>query len=122
MGYQLTLTDTLLLSLGEDRPPPRPSDWEVGRLVLAPEHRSDVGALRHCLHLTLAHIRAHAEVGDLYASCTHVLARLYRRFGFDAIARDVPLAGTDKRYTLIRGSAPAVAASLLPVTDAGRPQ
>jgi hypothetical protein len=87
-------------------------DWEVGRLVLAPEHRSDVDALRHCLYLALGYACSHTRVDHLFATCTHVLSRLYRRFGFTAFARDVPLPGTAKAYTLIRGASGAIAQAL----------
>lgn len=110
MGYGLTLTETLLPELGEAAPPLLPGDWEVGRLVLAPEYRTDVEALRRCLHLALEYAREHTRIDTLYASCTHVLGRLYRRFAFTAFARDVPLRGTPKTYTLIRG----------PLADVGR--
>jgi len=51
-------------------------------------------------------------VDHLFATCTHVLSRLYRRFGFSEVAREVPLPGTSKVYTLIRGTGRAVAAGL----------
>ena len=101
---------------GSEAPPVQAGDWEVGRLVLAPAYRSDVDALRHCLRLSLEHGFASAHVSHLYATCTHVLSRLYRRFGFAEVARNVPLPGTPKVYTIIRGGAKAVAAGL-----AGRP-
>jgi hypothetical protein len=112
MGHQLTLTETLLQQLGPSAPATAPGDWEVGRLVLSSDHRSDVNALRHCLSLSLAYACAHTRVGFLYAPCTHVLSRLYRRFAFSAFARDVPLAGSEKIYTLIRGSATEVSMAL----------
>jgi hypothetical protein len=84
----------------------------VGRLVLAPEYRSDVDALRHCLLLALDYACRHARVDGLFATCTHVLSRLYRRFGFAMFARDVPLPGTEKAYTLIRGASRDVAGAL----------
>ncbi len=111
MGFELTLTDTLLLQL-ESPPALTAGDWEVGRLVLAPEYRSDVDALRCCLFLALDYACAHAPVRNLYASCTHVLSRLYRRFAFSAFAKDVPLLGSGKCYTLIRGAAPEVSSAL----------
>lgn len=112
MGHQLTLTDSLLDQLGSAAPPLEVGDWEVGRLVLAPEHRSDVNALRHCLSLALNYACSHTRINNLYASCTHVLGRLYRRFAFSAFAKDVPLPGADKSYTLIRGDSHAVARAL----------
>lgn len=112
MGHQLTLTDTLLGQLGPHAPVLEPGDWEVGRLVLAPEHRSDVNALRHCLSLALNYSCSHTRINNLYASCTHILGRLYRRFAFTAFARDVPLPGAEKSYTLIRGSSHQVARAL----------
>jgi hypothetical protein len=104
MGHALTLTESLATTLGESAPDIRPGDWEVGRLVLAPSYRTDVDSLRHCLHLALEYARAHAHVSRLFAACTPVLSRLYRRFAFSVYARDVPLAGTPKTYTLIFGA------------------
>ena len=97
------MTETLLEQLGPDAPPLSAGDWEVGRLVLAPAYRSDVEALRHCLHLALEYARENAHVDRLFATCTHVLSRLYRRFAFSAFAREVPLRGTAKVYTMING-------------------
>jgi hypothetical protein len=112
MGYELTLTETLLRQSGHAAPEVEGGDWEVGRLALAPAYRSDVDALRCCLSLALSYACANAPVEVLYASCTHVLSRLYRRFAFTAFAKNVPLAGTDKLYTLIRGGASQVAHAL----------
>ena len=111
-GYQLTLTETLLEQLGPDGPKMGDGDWEVGRLVLAEEYRSDVDALRRCLYLALTYACAHARVDNLFASCTHVLGRLYRRFAFSAFAKDVPLPGTGKTYTLIRGCSAQISQAL----------
>jgi N-acyl-L-homoserine lactone synthetase len=116
LGYQLTLTETLLPQIGPDAPPLHLGDWEVGRLVLASDCRSDVETLRHCLYLALQYACANARVTRLFATCTHVLSRLYRRFGFAVFARDVPLADTEKVYTLIQGASPDVEAAL-----SGRP-
>jgi predicted GNAT family N-acyltransferase len=112
MGHHLTLTERLLEHLGPQGPVPAFGDWEVGRLVLAPEFRSDVDALRRCLFLALTYACANAPVHALYASCTHVLSRLYRRFAFTAFAKDIPLPGTEKVYTLIRGRSPEVSKAL----------
>jgi N-acyl-L-homoserine lactone synthetase len=122
MGRQLTLTETLCGQLGDAAPALSPADWEIGRLVLAPEHRSDVNALGRCLYLALTYSCAHTRVDHYYASCTHVLSRLYRRFEFMAIARDVPLAGTEKVYTLIRGNPSQIAHALEGKLAALRPQ
>jgi predicted GNAT family N-acyltransferase len=114
LGYGLTLTETLMPHAGPEVPVPGAHDWEVGRLVLAPDHRTDVEALRHCLKMALDYASRTTRVDHLYATCTHALSRLYRRFGFSVAAREVPLPGTPKVYTLIRGTAPAVAAGLSP--------
>jgi predicted GNAT family N-acyltransferase len=122
LGRGLTLTEQLFDHLGDTVARPRPGEWEVGRLVLAPEYRSDVNALRHCLHLALDYACSHGRVDALYATCTHALSRLYRRFGFSVVARDVPLIGTGKAYTLIRGASFDVAAALGGLTVQGRTQ
>lgn len=112
MGYGLTLAEKLLADAGMAVPAAEAAEWEVGRLVLAPEFRSDVDALRQCLLLALTYACRYTRVQRLHATCTHVLSRLYRRFGFGVDARDVPLVGTGKTYTLISGSATAVSAGL----------
>lgn len=122
MGRQLTLTEALCAQLGDAAPVLSPADWEIGRLVLAPEHRSDVNALGRCLYLALSHSCAHTRVDHFYAACTHVLSRLYRRFEFAAFARDLPLAGTGKTYTLIRGNPAQIARALEGKLPALRPQ
>jgi N-acyl-L-homoserine lactone synthetase len=104
----MTLVDTLLKQLAEGAPASGKGDWEVGRLVLAPMYRSDLDALRHCLLLALQYACANAQVDRLFAACTHVLSRLYRRFGFTTFAREVPLPGTTKTYSLISGDSTTV--------------
>jgi hypothetical protein len=116
MGLGLTLTEALLPEVGDTAPRVTRGDWEVGRLVLAPEYRADVEALRYCLHLALEYTRRATEVHRLFATCTHVLSRLYRRFAFTSFARDVPLRGTGKTYTMISGAFDDVGSAL-----AGRP-
>lgn len=108
----LTLTETLLAQSDTLLPALPKASWEVGRLVLAPEYRSDPEALTRCLFLSLSYLCRHADAQNLYASCSHVLSRLYRRFGFSAFARDVVLSGTQKSYTLIHGDAPGVLEAL----------
>ena len=81
----MTLTETLLPGAGPDVPPISMGDWEVGRLVLAPAYRTDVEALRHCLRIALEYACAATNVDHLFATCTHVLSRLYRRFGFEVV-------------------------------------
>ena len=118
MGHRLTLTEDLLDQLGPDAPHHDGSRWEVGRLVWSEQYRSDVDALRRCLYLSLDYACHKAQIDNLYASCTHVLGRLYRRFSFAAFASGVPLPGTEKQYTLIHGRAPAVLQSLAPARNA----
>ncbi len=122
MGHDLTLTENLMLQLGASAPPIAPGDWEVGRLVLSADYRSDVNSLRHCLSLSLAYALQQARIGHLYAPCTHVLSRLYRRFAFSAFAKDVSLPGGDKLYTLIRGSATEVSMALSGAQSVAQPQ
>lgn len=112
MGKDMTLIDALLNQLAEPVSATADGDWEVGRLVLTRAFRSDVDTLRHCLHLALAYARTNGHVCRLFAACTHVLSRLYRRFGFTTFAQGVSLSGTDKTYSLISGTAEDVSLGL----------
>ncbi|MDR7093697.1 N-acyl amino acid synthase FeeM domain-containing protein [Hydrogenophaga laconesensis] len=58
------------------------NSWEVGRLIVAPEHRSEE-LLRQCLSLALRELVSRASNAEhLHASCSPLMARLYRRIGF----------------------------------------
>ena len=81
--------------------------WEVGRLVLAPEYRAGPELLRRCLGLTLLHMADRVPVRNIFASCKPVLARLYRRFGYSVLLKDVPGAGGES-YCVIHGMVDAV--------------
>ena len=89
----------------------REESWEVGRLVLAPRYRSGPDALKRCLFLTLVHLIDHTDVENLFASCTPLLSRLYRRFGFNVVVKDASCdaGGT---YHLIHGTVPDVLRAL----------
>lgn len=86
----------------------RDESWEVGRLVLAEEYRAGPELLRRCLALTLLHMVERVPVQNIFASCRPVLARLYRRFGYTVLVRDVAGAAGDEPYSLIHGYAPVV--------------
>ena len=55
--------------------------WEVGRLIVAPAHRG-MATLRACLALALQELIRTSNVQYLHASCSPLMARLHRRFGF----------------------------------------
>jgi hypothetical protein len=112
MTCELTLTEKLHKGLQID-PSLLVDSWEVGRLVLDPMFRLGPEVLRRCLLLALCFVSDYANVTSCHASCSYALSRLYRRFGFSLLAKDVPLAGTDKTYTLIHGSAQNVSKALM---------
>ena len=112
MCHGLTLTEELLAGTQGDAL--GSGDWEVGRLVLAPQYRTNYEVLRQCLYLSVSYLHEHAPVTALYASCSHALSRLYRRFGFAMLAQDVCLPGTAKSFTLIRSEPARVIAALKP--------
>jgi predicted GNAT family N-acyltransferase len=85
--------------------------WEVGRLVLAPQYRSGPDALKRFLFLTLVDLLEEAHVENLFASCTPLLSRLYRRFGFSVVAREASHDGQGS-YALIHGPVPEVLRAL----------
>jgi hypothetical protein len=112
MTHGLTLTETLLRTKGADALTILADSWEVGRLVLAPEYRHGQNILKRCLFLALRYSLKNVKAQNLFAACTDVLGRLYRRFGFSVIEKNVPLQGTEKTYTLIYGHASHVLTTL----------
>lgn len=89
----------------------RDESWEVGRLVLAERYRSGPEALKRCLFLTLVHLIENTNVENLFASCTPLLSRLYRRFGFNVLVKDASSDG-EGSYHLIHGTVPDVLRAL----------
>jgi hypothetical protein len=87
------------------------NSWEVGRLVLDPHYRFGPDFLRRCLFLTIVHTMRHHELENLFASCTPVLARLYRRFGFRVLVKDAA-EDAEGCYSLIHGPVPDVLRAL----------
>lgn len=93
--------------------------WEVGRLVLAPQYRSGPEALKRCLFLTLVHLIEHTDVQNLFASCTPLLSRLYRRFGFTVVVKDAAV-DAEGTYSLIHGNVASVLRALASTGDERR--
>jgi hypothetical protein len=94
-------------------------NWEFGRLVLDPRYRAGPELLSKCVFLAVSHLVRDFTCGQAFASCTPVLSRLYRRFGFSVIADDVRVPGEEKPYHLIQASIADVLASSAS-TDAER--
>lgn len=92
--------------------------WEVGRLVLAPQYRAGPEALKRCLFLALQFLVRNVDIENLFATCSPVLGRLYRRFGFSVLVKSA-CEGADETYSLIHGSVPTVLRALA-ATDAER--
>lgn len=85
--------------------------WEVGRLVMDPQYRSSTESLKRCLFLTLTDLLEDTHVENLFASCTPLLSRLYRRFGFSVLVKDAAV-DSEGSYCLIHGPVPNVLRSL----------
>jgi predicted GNAT family N-acyltransferase len=91
--------------------------WEVGRLVMAPEHRR-ADLLPRCMTAALVALLEHADVEHMHASCHMAMTRLYRRFGFGIHAQRQH-AGMD--CALIHGRVADVARCLKVGLPAQRP-
>jgi hypothetical protein len=118
IGYDLTLAEKLRRQAGVEPLDTYLNGWEMGRLVISPEYRGGPESLRGFLYLSLSFLHGMSPVGSLHATCTSVLARLYRRFGFAVVAKEVPLLGTTKSYTLIHGYFSHVIAELAESNEA----
>jgi len=78
------------------------ASWEVGRLVLAPQYRTGPEALKRCLFLTLVHLIRTTNINNVFAVCSPLLSRLYRRFGCTVIVKDA-CEGADGTLSIIHG-------------------
>jgi N-acyl-L-homoserine lactone synthetase len=90
--------------------------WEVGRLVLDPQYRSGFDSLKRLLFLSLVDILDNHPIDNLFASCTPVLSRLYRRFGFSVLVKDASQ-DAEGSYSLIHGHVPEVLRALAATSE-----
>ncbi len=80
-GYGLTLTEKVWGNVTSNREMFGAGSFEVGRLIAAPEYRR-ADLLPKYLGLALSELIQRDDVQYLHASCSVLMARLYRRFGF----------------------------------------
>lgn len=80
-GHGVTLAEKSWSDVTKDRAEYGERSWEIGRLIVAPEHRS-AELLSKCLALALQQLIKASAAKYLHASCSPLMARLYRRFGF----------------------------------------
>lgn len=87
-GHGVTLTERWWGGFVNDRALLRAGSWEVGRLVMAPEHRRK-DLLPRFMGMGLACLLENAHVVHMHATCHMAMTRLYRRFGFGIHAKRV---------------------------------
>jgi hypothetical protein len=75
--------------------------------VLAPEYRSNAEILKTCLLLTFMQFLDVTERANAFATCTPVLGRLYRRFGFTVLRQEACRIDGEP-YSLIHGTVDSV--------------
>lgn len=107
-GHGVTLTERFWPDLVTEPGILGHTSWEVGRLVMAPEHRR-ADLLPRCMSMALVELLQHVNVQHMHASCLVSMTRLYRRFGFGTHALR---SKSGKDCALIHGRVEAVAAAL----------
>ncbi|MGE0332268.1 MAG: hypothetical protein AB7P37_16440 [Ramlibacter sp.] len=75
--------------------------------MLAPEYRTKPEVLRTCFFLTLMRFIELTPSANFLATCSPVLSRLYRRFGFTVLVRDA-MQKEGESYSLIHGNVASV--------------
>ncbi len=85
-GHGITLTERWWGGFVTDPELLGHQSWEVGRLVMAPEHRR-ADLLPRCMSLAFVKLMENADVQHMHATCHMTMTRLYRRFGFGIHAR-----------------------------------
>lgn len=103
MHKGLTSLEKLLAQQQLADPAIHQSSWEIGRLVLNPDYRNGPELVKKCVFLGVSYFAQHTDGQHLFASCSPVLSRLYRRFGLSTIANNLRVNGTDGSYVLMRG-------------------
>lgn len=117
-GHGVTLTERFWPDLITEPEILDVASWEVGRLVMAPEHRR-ADLLPQCMASSLVELLGQVDVRHMHASCLMAMTRLYRRFGFTVHAQRSK-AGKD--CALIHGSVARVAAALKVQMPAAEPR
>lgn len=107
-GHGVTLTERWWGGYVTERALLGNQSWEVGRLVMAPEHRQD-GLLPQCMTMAFVQLMELADVQHMHATCHMAMTRLYRRFGFGIHAKRIH---GDKDCALIHGRVQDVARCL----------
>jgi hypothetical protein len=119
MGHGLAPCEEILA--GNDFPQHLLTDgWEVGRLVLAPDYRSNGEVLKTCLMLTFMQFLEVTAKANAFATCTPVLGRLYRRFGFSVVLKEASRKEGEP-YSLIHGTVESVRQAILDASSATSP-
>jgi predicted GNAT family N-acyltransferase len=108
-GHGLTLTERWWADLARGSELLDANNWEVGRLVMAPEHRR-ADLLPRCMAMSMMELLEHVDVEHFHASCHLLMARLYRRFGFTTHAKKITPSGQEA--ALIHGRVAEVARAL----------
>jgi hypothetical protein len=108
-GHGVTLTERMWAHASAGTVLVGPDSWEVGRLIMAPEHRN-ADLLPLCMKLSFVELLQNASVQHFHASCHMKMTRLFRRFGFK-IHTTATVAGT-KDCALIHGDVLSVAEAL----------
>lgn len=107
-GHGVTLTERWWGGYVTERALLGNQSWEVGRLVMAPEHRQE-GLLPQCMTMAFVQLMELADVEHMHATCHMAMTRLYRRFGFGIHAKRIH---GDKDCALIHGRVADVARCL----------
>lgn len=97
-GHGVTLAEKRWAASTRSKVSYGPRSWEVGRLIVAPEHRS-MALLKTCLSLAMQELSRASDARCLHASCSPLLARLYRCFGF--VTEEVFQSETGAQHVLI---------------------
>lgn len=108
-GHGVTLTERMWAHASAGTVLVGPDSWEVGRLIMAPEHRN-ADLLPLCMKLSFIELLQNADVQHFHASCHMKMTRLFRRFGFKI--HTTATTGSGKDCALIHGEVLSVAEAL----------
>jgi predicted GNAT family N-acyltransferase len=107
MGYGLTITEKIIKEQ-EIEYPNLKNSWEGGRLILVKKNRNQKNML-YFISLALKWLIDDRNADYIFAHCPAALGRIYKKFGFKIISKNLNIPHYKRKYVIISESTSKIA-------------